>query len=85
MLLWLTQYFDLVLLYTPAITFTKDMDLNKNGAFERDLDNVPFDFETNYIPYIKKDAVEAALVYDEFGVKLAKERAYAYEVCIHVM
>ena len=80
MLLWFTQYFDLIIKYTPALSYSKDLDseLHSAGAFEADLEFVPFDYQGNHIQYVRKHVVEQKLQYDDFGVDKAKQYAYSY-------
>ncbi len=75
-LLWLAQDFNLIIDYTPAITYSKDTDTGKKGSFESDLQYVPLDFNVNHIPYIKKQNVDRAIRYDSEGVEQAKRFAY---------
>ena len=62
--------------YTPAIHYSRDLDRKLMGAFEGDLDNVPFDYQGNHIQYIKKSTVDRVLQYDNTGVEMAKKYAY---------
>ncbi len=77
-LLWLAQYFDLFVLYTPAITYSKDLDglFEKAGVFKEDLKYVPFNYEDNHISYVRKPMVDFKLKYDPHGVTVAEKYAW---------
>ncbi len=72
----MAQYFDVTVLYTPSITYNKDIVKKKIGAFEEDLVDKRFEFENNHIPYLKESRLNRVLKFDARGVKLAKEYAY---------
>ena len=80
-LLWFAQYFNLTLKYTPTITYSKDQEF-VNNTIEGDLKYFPINFETNYIPYMKKKQLDRVLQYDNVGVRKAREIAYSYKVIL---
>ena len=71
----MAQYFNVTILYTPSITYSKDFD-EGYGAFEEDLAYEPFKFENNHIPYVIESHVNNILKYDGHGVEIAKQYAY---------
>ncbi len=70
----MAQYFDLKFLFTPTITYSKDLEMGV-GKYVVDLEYVPLNFSDNHISYIREEEVNEILKYDPKGVKLAMKYA----------